>query len=68
MTKVRITKCSNQSYWYKDMIGKEFKLIFESPRDYFVKVKGQKNEMAIPKMDGEVFEESLINRVKNFWR
>lgn len=68
MKKVRIVRCSNQSYWYKDMIGEEFKLVFESPRDYFVKVKGEKVERAIPQMDGEVFEETFLDRIKKLWK
>ena len=68
MKKVRIVRCSNQSYWYKDMIGEEFKLVFESPRDYFVNVKGEKVERAIPQMDGEVFEETFLDRIKKLWK
>ncbi len=34
--KIRIVQCSSPSFWYSDLIGKEFEVINETVRDYQV--------------------------------
>lgn len=40
LSKIKIVKCSFDTYWYKNSIGKEFYIEDHSHRDYYVKIDG----------------------------
>ena len=49
--KIKIIKCSFDSYWYNGKIGEEFYIEDHSNRDYYVNING--NLRAILKIDSE---------------
>ncbi len=40
LSKIKIVKCSFDTYWYKNSIGEEFYIEDYSHRDYYVKIDG----------------------------
>lgn len=49
--KIKIIKCSFDTYWYSDKIGEEYYIEDHSSRDYYVKIDG--NLRRIIKNDAE---------------
>jgi hypothetical protein len=54
--KVIIMKCDKADFWYKNSVGKTFKVLREDNKRYYTKTKNSKTLVPILKADCEAIE------------
>lgn len=53
-SRIRVTGCSGEWYWYRDLIGKEFAVVGKEGGDYIVNVPGEGSTFYVSFRDCEV--------------
>lgn len=64
--KVKVVKCSSESYWYKDRVGEEFDVEDYENHKYNI-ISGEKEDWIIYKSDCEVIQEKPYPKMMYVW-